>query len=117
RAAVAVLFVCLHLIAFWRAGHSRLGLPFNESPGEAPVFSDIHAPATRGYPRQPHHWSRLVLSRWDAQHYIGTATRGLSGCPDHPDVPDGAFLDCGLGWLPGYGKAGGVLASITGIAP
>ncbi|MBV8757907.1 MAG: hypothetical protein JO257_11545 [Deltaproteobacteria bacterium] len=117
RAGVAVFFVVLHLAAFWRAGHVRLGLPFDSAPGEAPAFYDIHAPATRGYPRQPQHWSRLVLSRWDAQHYIGTATRGLTACPDNPNVPDGAFLDCGLGWLPGYGKAGGVLAGITGIAP
>ncbi len=115
RAGVAALFVAFHLVMFWRAGHDRLGLPFNDSPTEAPYFSDIHAPATRGYPRQPHHWSRLVLSRWDAQHYIGTVTRGLTACPTTKDAPDGAFLDCGLGWLPAFGTVGRVLVGMTGM--
>ncbi len=116
RAAFAALCVAFHLVMFWRAGHSRLGLPFNSAPDEAPFFSDIHAPATRGYPRQPHHWSRYIFSRWDAQHYIGTATRGLTGCPTTKDVPDGAFLDCGLGWLPAYGMTGRVFSGVTGVA-
>lgn len=115
RAGVAALFVAFHLVMFWRAGHLRLGMPFDDSPTEAPFYSDIHSPATRGYPRQPHHWSRLVLSRWDAQHYIGTATRGLTACPTTKDAPNGAFLDCGLGWLPAFGEAGGVLVGMTGM--
>ena len=116
RGVFAALCVCFHLVMFWRAGHVRLGLPFNSAPSESPYYSDIHSPATRGYPRQPHHWSRMIFSRWDAQHYIGTATRGLTGCPTTKDVPDGAFLDCGLGWLPAYGMTGRVLAGATGMA-
>ena len=116
RAGFAALFVAFHLIMFWRAGAYRLDLPFNSAPTEAPFFSDIHAPATRGYPRQPHHWSRLIVSRWDAQHYIGTATRGLTACPTTKDASDGDFLDCGLGWLPAYGMTGRVFTALTGLA-
>lgn len=117
RFGFAALFVCFHLAMFWRAGHLRLGLPFDDAPGESVSFSDVHAPSTRGYPRQPHHWSRLVLSRWDAQHYIGMATRGLSGCPDHTAASDLEYLDCGLGWLPAFGLTGGVVAKVTRLAP
>jgi hypothetical protein len=116
RVAVASLLLVLHLVAFVRAGHSRLGLDFNSNPDEAPYFSDPDAPATRGYPRQPHRWSRLVVSRLDAQHYIGTAERGLSACPKDPHSPDGAYLDCGLGWLPAWGAIGGVVADATHLA-
>ena len=117
RAAFAALFVCFHLVMFWRAGHLRLALPFDDAPTERVEFSDLHAPAVRGYPRQPHHWSRLILSRWDAQHYIGMATRGLTACPDHKAEQDGEYLDCGLGWLPAYGMTGGVVAKLLMLAP
>jgi hypothetical protein len=113
RLAVASLLLVLHLAAFTRAGHSRLGVEFNSTPDEAPYFSDPDAPATQGYPRQPHRWSRLVVSRLDAQHYIGTAERGLSACPKDPSSPDVAYLECGLGWLPAWGTIGGVLADAT----
>jgi hypothetical protein len=116
RLAIASLLLVFHLAAFVRAGHSRLGVEFNSTPDEAPYFSDPDAPATQGYPRQPHRWSRLVVSRLDAQHYIGTAERGLSACPKDPSSPDGAYLDCGLGWLPAWGTIGGVVADATHMA-
>jgi hypothetical protein len=116
RLAVASLLLMLHLVAFMRAGHSRLGVEFNSTPDEAPYFSDPDAPATQGYPRQPHRWSRLVVSRLDAQHYIGTAERGLSACPTRPSAPDSAYLECGLGWLPAWGTIGGVVADATHMA-
>src|SRR5512140_7715 len=116
RIVIAVFLVCMHLAMFARAGHERLGLPFNSAPGETPYFSNPDAPATRGYPRQPHRWSRLVVSRLDAQHYIGTSVRGLTACPHAaPGVPDVAYLDCGLGWLPAWGAAGGVVTEVTGF--
>lgn len=116
RLGVAALLACLHLAAFAKAGRDRLDLPFNAAPGEAPYHSDVFARATEGYPRQPHHWSRLIVSRWDAQQYIGFATRGLRGCPGDASAPDLAYLRCGLGWLPAYGVVGGAISSATGLA-
>jgi len=109
RVAVGVFLACIHLFMFRQAAHSRLDLPFDTDPDATLEFSDLHAPATRGQPRQPHHWSRLVVSRFDAQHYEGTAARGLSACPTDPATATGGeYLDCGLGWLPAYGWATGM---------
>lgn len=114
RLAVAAFFVLLHLALFSRAGHQRLGLPFNSSTSERPYFSNPDATPFET-PRQPHHWSRLVVSRFDAQHYIATAERGLSACPQH--ASDGAaYLNCGLGWLPAWGIVGNVVSNVTGTA-
>ena len=114
RVCVASVLVCLHLAAFARASHSRLALPFDTSPTEAPYFSDPDAPALRSSPRQPHHWDRLAVSRFDAQHFIATAERGLTACPK--DGTDDQYLDCGLGWLPAWGLVGGVVSSIAPLA-
>src|SRR4051794_9395129 len=80
RIAISAFFVCMHLVLFTIAGRARLDLPFNSAPHETPYFSDPDAPSVRGYPRQPHYWSRLLVSRWDAQIYIGFAVRGLTAC-------------------------------------
>lgn len=114
RVCLAVVLVCLHLAAFTHASHRRLGLPFNNSAAEAPFFSDPDASTLRSSPRQPHHWDRLAVSRFDAQHYIATAERGLTACPS--DATDDQLLDCGLGWLPAWGIVGGVVSSITPLA-
>jgi hypothetical protein len=113
RLAVAFALVLFHLFAFWRAGQERLDLPFNNNPDEAPYYSNPDAPSTRGFPRQPHRWSRLIVSRWDAQHYIGFAVRGLSSCPTSGEAADLDYLDCGLNWLPAYGVIGGAIADVT----
>ncbi len=116
RLAVASLFVVCHLVAFTRAGHSRLGLPFNSAPGHAPYYSNPDAPATVGYPRQPHYWSRMVVSRWDSQHYIGFAVRGLTSCPTNgKTATDGDYLACGLNWFATFGEAGGIVARTTNL--
>jgi hypothetical protein len=116
RLLVASLLVVCHLVAFSRAGESRLGLPFNSAPGHAPYYSDPDASAVRGYPRQPHYWSRMLVSRWDAQHYIGFAVRGLTSCPtDSNAATDLDYLDCGLNWFATFGKAGGLVADTTGL--
>jgi hypothetical protein len=114
RVAVAGLVTCLHLLIFQVAGRDRLDLPFNSEPAR-PYYSDPDASAVRGYPRQPHHWSRLIVSRWDAQHYIGFAIRGLTACPeDGANATDLQYLECGLGWLPAYGVVGGAVSEVTG---
>lgn len=115
RIAVAALLVCLQLAAFARASHTRLAMPFDVHPEEAPYFSDPDAPAFAS-PRQPHRWARLAVSRFDAQHYIGTAERGLTACPTDPSAPDEAYLQCGLGWLPAWGLAGGAVSAATTLA-
>lgn len=115
RVAVATLLVCIHLALITVAGHSRLKLPFNSS-SEPPYYSNPHASVLGGYPRQPHHWSRLIVSRWDAEVYISFAIRGLSACPTKK-APGYMYMDCGLAWFPAYGIMGGKLARILHIAP
>ena len=118
RVGVAVLFTAFHLVMFAAAGRDRLDLPFNSAPGQAPYYSNPKVSSLRGYPRQPHHWSRLIVSRWDSEHYIGFAVRGVSACPTEGTpgpVTDLAYLECGLGWLPAYGMVGGTIAHATGI--
>ena len=117
RIGVAALLMCFHIGMFAAAGRVRLGVSFNAAPSHAPYYSDPDAPSLLGYPRQPHFWSRLVVSRWDAQHYIGFAVRGLTACPASPDEPnaDMRYLQCGLVWFPAYGKAGGLLADTLHI--
>ncbi|MGE5180415.1 MAG: hypothetical protein ACM31C_00050 [Acidobacteriota bacterium] len=116
RVAIAVVLVAFNIFAFAKAGHERLEQPFKASP-DAPHYSDPDAPsvAVRG-PRQPHHWSRLVVSRWDAQHYIGFAIRGITACPTDPDqATDLQYTDCGVAWFPGYGLAAGEVTDIVDV--
>lgn len=120
RVAVSAALVCMHLALITIAGRQRLDLPFNSAPGETPYFSNPDSPDVRGYPRQPHYWSRLLVSRWDAQHYIGFAVRGITACPEKVEDGiwgDNAYLQCGLGWMPAYGLAGGMISDTTGLAP
>ena len=56
-----------------------------------------------------------MVSRFDAQHYIGTSLRGVTACPTDASAPDLAYLDCGLGWLPAYGVVGGGVSQVTGL--
>src|SRR5262249_49578325 len=95
RLAAAIFLAVLPLALFARAGQDRLNLPFNSAPGQAPYFVNPDARATVGYPREPARWSRLIVSRWDAQHYIGTSVRGVTACPTDGDAPDILYLDCG----------------------
>jgi hypothetical protein len=115
RIGVAALLVGLQLAAFGRAAHKRLAQPFDIHPDEAPYFSDPDAPALAS-PRQPYHWSRMAVSRFDAQHYIGTAERGLTACPNEASATDDAYLQCGLGWLPAWGMVGGTVSAATTLA-
>ena len=116
RIAVATLLVCVHLLMLTLAGHARIHEPFNNSPDEAPYYSQPYASVLGGYPRQPHHWSRLVASRWDAEVYISFAIRGLSACPSKKS-PGYMYMHCGLAWFPAYGMLGGNVASIFHLAP
>jgi hypothetical protein len=115
RVGISTFFVLMHLVLFTLAGHEKLDLPFNSAPGNAPYFSDPNAPSLRSVLRQPHNWSRLIVSRWDSQHYISFALRGISSCPTDPSAEDYEYMQCGLAWLPGWGVAGGVIVDTTGM--
>ena len=118
QVALATGLALLHLFAFAQAGQSRLQVPFNTNPGEHIQYVDPMAPSLGPFPRQPPHWSRLIVSRFDTQHYVGFALRGLSSCPTDPTKTDGwGYLNCGLGWLPAYGTVGGLVSSATGMEP
>lgn len=115
RVLVSTLLVVMHLVLFTVAGHEKLDLPFNSAPGNAPYFSDPDAPELRPILRQPHYWSRLIVSRWDSQHYISFAIRGITSCPTDPSAYDYEYMQCGLAWLPGWGLTAGVLVDTTGM--
>jgi hypothetical protein len=115
RLAVAAALVVGHLVAFTVAGHTRLHLPFNSAPGQEIYYSDPDANALMPAPRQPHFWSRLIVSRWDSQHYIGFAVRGLTACPKHGT--GNQFLACGLAWMPTLGLIAGAVTDATGAPP
>lgn len=115
RASVAAAFVIAHLVAFTIAGHERLDLPFNSAPDDTIEYSNPYANALMAPPRQPHHWSRLIVSRWDAQHYIAFAVRGLDACPDGGSGDD--FVACGLAWMPTLGLVANAVSDVTGAAP
>jgi len=115
RVAVAAALVIGHLLAFTVAGHARLGLPFNSAPGQEIYYSDPDAPSLGPAPRQPYHWSRLIVSRWDAQHYIGFAVRGLTACPKGGTGQQ--FVSCGLAWMPTLGLIAGAVNDATGAPP
>jgi hypothetical protein len=119
RSAVAALLVFVHVLAFAKAGHDRLGLPFNTIPEHAPYYSNPDAPAVGPwYPRQPHYWSRLIVSRWDSQHYIGFAIRGLTSCPTDPaTATDNQYAFCGLVWFPAYGLVAGIISDLLHQPP
>jgi hypothetical protein len=118
QVSLATLLALAHLFAFVRAANTRLHIPFNTAPGVHLQFIDPMVNALGPQPRQPPHWSRLAVSRFDAQHYIGFALRGLSACPKDPTKASGNnYLACGLGWLPAYGVIGGVVSRITTLEP
>jgi len=116
RFAIAALMVGLHVFAFYHAADERLHIAFNSAGGEAPVYGDPNAAELSGrFPREPHHWSRLAVSRWDSQHHIGFALRGLSACPRDPAAAtDKQYADCGLAWFPAWGVTAGAIANLTG---
>src|SRR5262249_53491184 len=116
---VATALALAHLAAFVDAAHTHLHIPFNNAPGAHLQFIDPMVDSLGSQPRQPPHWSRLAVSRFDAQHYIGFALRGLSACPTDPTKSNRghAYLSCGLAWMPDYGVVGGWISRITHLEP
>jgi hypothetical protein len=97
---VAFAFLVAHLVAFVWMAH-QYGVPFNSAPGQPPAFVDPTVDLA------PARWNRLVVSRWDSQHYIDLALRGHSQCPPGALPREGPALmsllyRCQLNFWPGY---------------
>jgi hypothetical protein len=106
RAVLAASVLAMHLYAVARMGRDRYELPFNSAPGQSVGFT---SPAADLVPRN---WDRLVVSRWDSQHYIDLFLRGLSQCPHPPDQVQGSdLLRCQLNFYPGYPAVGWLLSA------
>jgi hypothetical protein len=111
RVFVALACLAFHAGFFQALARERMGLPFNVSPGTPPAFEYPDQPA-------PAHWNRLLVSRWDSQHYIDILERGYSRCP--PEDLRGAALNpyllrCGFNFYPGYGVAGRLVKWVSGL--
>ena len=116
RALIAVAFVALHVATLTKMGAARFNRPFNTDPGAAPAFMSAGEPM---YGDSPAHWNRLVVARWDAQHYMGLALRGFSQCPKQ-DLRGADLAEvvkyCDFSFYPGYPLLGR-LASLRGAIP
>lgn len=112
RLSVAVLLVTLHVWTTISFGHERFdGAHFNAAPGSPPAFRDV---AHDNYPQNSR---RLLVSRWDAEHYIGLALRGYSQCPHRRLVADDMRGPvCDAAFYPGYPALGWAVHKLTGAA-
>jgi hypothetical protein len=112
RAAVAIACLAVHLGALIHSGATRFDAPFNAAPGQAPAFVN---PATDNAPQR---WNRLIVSRWDAGHYISLGLRGYQYCPPRPASGPITFdgRACDLSFYPTYGLLGRVV-SLGGAIP
>jgi hypothetical protein len=113
RIVVAAAVVLLHLWAMTHLARERLGTPFNASPGNPPGF--VGGRPDGGIDR----WNRLVISRWDAAHYMGLGMRGYKFCKNASELRPGEFPDsnpaCQLHFYPGYGFLGRAVAEVLRI--
>ncbi|HEX3343433.1 MAG TPA: hypothetical protein VHS09_02620, partial [Polyangiaceae bacterium] len=111
RVAVAAACLLFHITMMTRVGRERFQYKFNEAPGRAPVF---HHPESDA---KPENWDRLVVARWDAQHYEAIALRGYSTCKDRSQLQSGDYPDddrtCELDFYPTYGWVGAVVMKVT----
>jgi hypothetical protein len=113
RLLLPAIFLAAHLLVLGTLARERFSLPFNSAPGAAPAF---HAPATDPVPTN---WRRLIVSRWDAQHYITLALRGYEYCADRANIsakhPPDADVVCQLNFFPGYSLLGRAVAKIARV--
>jgi hypothetical protein len=104
RLILPAFFLAFHIFMLSALARERFDLPFNSEPGQAPAFTN---PAIEPVPS---HWRRLIVSRWDAQHYITIALRGYEYCAPREELgplhyPD-SDLVCQLNFFPGYAFLG-----------
>jgi hypothetical protein len=111
RVALAVLCLYFHVTMMTRVGRDRFEYKFDADPLHPPSFQH---PATD---MRPTNWDRLVVARWDAQHYEAIALRGYSTCKDKSQLESGEYPDddrtCELDFYPTYGWIGAVVMKVT----
>jgi len=112
RLLVALLLVGMHVRTMVTFAHERFdGISFDSAPASPPAFRDV------AHDSYPNNSRRLIVSRWDAEHYIGLALRGYSQCPHRALVPDDMRSPiCDAAFYPGYPVLGWALHRVTGIA-
>jgi len=112
RLLVALLLVAGHIWTTISFGYERFdGIRFDSAPDSPPAFHDV---ARDSYPANSR---RLLVSRWDAEHYIGLALRGYSQCPHRRLVVDDMRGPiCDAAFYPGYPALGWAVHKVTGLA-
>ncbi len=109
RIVVALAILAFHVAAMAHLGRDRLGLAFNASPNDPPAFHDDKPD------QRIDRWDRLIVSRWDAEHYIGLGMRGYRFCKDKSQLRPGEAPDsggpCQLNFYPGYPFLGAALVA------
>jgi hypothetical protein len=111
RLAVAAAIVVWHVATTISFAYERYDAhPFNSAPGQVPTFAN---PARDNYPLNG---KRLIVSRWDAEHYLGLSMRGYSQCPHRTLVPDDMRGPiCDVAFYPGYPFLGYLVRTATGL--
>lgn len=114
RATVAFFILYAHLQAATALAKERFDYEWQTPLGEAPRLFGPDGGAIML------DWNRLVVSRWDSQHYIEIALRGYDKCKSVSEMKPGAFPDddkrCALNFYPTYGIVGRYVAKLTGFA-
>src|SRR4051812_3033870 len=82
RLGVAALFLIIHVRTVADFAKEHFEQPFNAAPDSPPTFRDA---AHDGHATNA---KRLVVSRWDAEHYIAIGLRGYTQCPTGPLTRD-----------------------------
>jgi hypothetical protein len=108
RAAVALLFLAIHLGALKEYAWTHLQEPWNNAPDEAPSF------VVPDYLFGAINWNRLVVSRWDSGQYIAMALDDIYGhCPT-ADLRGADLVDlnttCDLPFYPAYSILGWIVS-------
>ena len=111
RAVVAVAFLFFHITMMTRLARDRFEYKFNADPEHAPAFYNPQTDA------RPTNWDRLIVSRWDAQHYEAIALRGYSTCKYKSQLESGEYPDddktCELAFYPTYSWLGVAVMKVT----
>jgi hypothetical protein len=104
RAAVAVLFLVIHLYAVKQYAWTHLQQPWNNSPNDPPTFTDPD------YTFGALNWNRLAVSRWDSGQYIAMALDDIYGHCPKADLRGADLVDlnttCDLPFYPAYAALG-----------
>jgi hypothetical protein len=111
RSAVAVVILSMHVWAIAKFGRERYHEEWNRAPLQEPQFYSAEHDMTVSST-----WSRLLVSRWDAEHYIALALRGYTPCKEkaalRPDENADDDPRCQLNFFPTYGIIGRYVARI-----